>query len=65
MRRIKKVITTILSILAVIGTYIGFNQFTNRDGDSYTPPSRKPPVRTQGGATRNTEQPINTENKVQ
>jgi len=52
MRKIKKIWLGILTILAVIGTYIGINQLTDRDSDSYTPPSRKPPQRTQGGATR-------------
>jgi len=52
MRKIKKIWLGILTILAVIGTYIGINQLTDRDSDSYTPPPRKPPVRTQGGATR-------------
>lgn len=32
--KIKKIIATILSILAIIGTYIGVNQLTDRSGHS-------------------------------
>ena len=51
---IKKIWGFVLATLAILATYIGVNQFTNRDGESYTPEPRKPPTRTQGGASRNT-----------
>jgi hypothetical protein len=51
----KKLWGSILTLLAILATYIGLNQFTNRSGDSYTPSKRKPPEKTQGGASRNTD----------
>ena len=51
---IKKIWGIVLATLAMLATYIGVNQFTNRNGDSYTPTPRKPPQKTQGGASRNT-----------
>lgn len=54
---IKKIWGIVLATLAILATYIGVNQFTNRNGDSYTPTPRKPPTRTQGGASRNKEKP--------
>ena len=51
----KKLWGSILTLLAILATYIGVNQFTNRRGDSYTPEKRKPPEKTQGGASRNTD----------
>lgn len=50
---IKKLWGFVLATLAILATYIGVNQFTNRSGDSYNPPKRKPPEKTQGGASRN------------
>lgn len=54
MRKIKKVWLGILSVLAVLSTYIGLNQFTDRNGDSFTPTPRKPPTKTRTGGSRNT-----------
>ena len=65
MIKIKKVLATILSVLAILGTYIGFNQLTNRNGDTYTPPKRKPPTRTQGGSSRKEISTPPDNNKVQ
>lgn len=58
--KIKKIIATILSILAVIGTYIGVNQFTNRKGHSDPQQTEDyglglPKSATGTGSTRNTE----------
>lgn len=55
----KKIWSYILATLAIIGTYIGVNQFTNRSGDSksiekeeFTPPKRPKPKTTQPGGSR-------------
>ena len=63
MKGLKKILLFVLSILGVIGTYIGINQFTDRNGSSInTSPKQQeqdyglglPKSASSSGGTRNT-----------
>lgn len=61
----KKLWGFIVATIAIIATYIGFNQLTNRQGDSQTPSNQQnnydlglPKSAGTGGGTRNTEKDV-------